>query len=117
MQNQNTRINEVEQQKEEMQTKIRELEDVLKASDNDKDATITKLRDELALANQELSRRDYECLNLTEERATLQNQLKEVAQKCQELALKLERQRSGARSPVETEIKQVKNCGFTILTG
>lgn len=105
----NSRNNEAELQQEDLTSKIRELEDVLKASDNDKDATIKRLRDELALANQELSRRGYECLSLSEEKTTLQNQLREVAQKCQELAQKLERHRAGAQSPVETEIKQTRS--------
>ena len=108
IQNLNNKSDEADLRNEELQAKILELENVLKASDNDKDSAIKRLRDELALANNELSKRGYECLSLAEERSTLQNQLKEVAQKCQELALKLEKQRSGSRSPFETDIKQVR---------
>ena len=100
--------NETEQRNEELKSQIVELENVLKASDNDKDSAIKRLRDELDAANNELNKRGYECLSLAEERSTLKNQLKEVAQKCQELALKLEKQRSmDSRSPFETEITQV----------
>ena len=85
-----------------------QFENLLKASDNDKDTVIKTLRDELDAASNELNKRGHECLSLAEERSTLKNQLKEVAQKCQELAQKLEKQRSSdSRSPVETEIYQV----------
>ena len=86
-----------------------QFENLLKASDNDKDTVIKTLRDELDAASNELNKRGHECLSLAEERSTLKNQLKEVAQKCQELAQKLEKQRSSdSRSPVETEIYQVR---------
>ena len=108
-----------------LQTRVAELEQVLRASDNDKDKTITKLREELQHAQRELNSRTTLCTTLAEQTEELQRQLQSVAQQCQDLAKRLQeqgKQETGNKKVVEAKqkssvklVRLLKTCKMIIL--
>lgn len=93
------------------QTRIAELEQVLRSSDNEKDRTINELREKLNHVTRELTSRDSLCSTLAEETRMLQQQLEDVAQQCQELAKRLQEQGHNTDKIVQTALKAVTKDG------
>lgn len=79
-----------------LQTRVASLEQVLKASDNDKDRTINQLSEQMAGMELELETRRMECSELDGEKRKLESQLRMVAQQCHELAQKLHSESTAA---------------------
>ncbi|XP_045190567.2 NF-kappa-B essential modulator-like [Mercenaria mercenaria] len=87
------------------QTRIAELEQVLRSSDNEKDRTINELREKINHMTRELTSRDTLCTTLAEETRMLQKQLEDVARQCQELAKRLTEQGHNTDKIVQTALK------------
>lgn len=79
-----------------LQNHITELDQILKASDNDKDKVVKDLREQLDNTQHQLTERENLVKALSEESRILQKQLIDVAQQCQELARKLTERGSSA---------------------
>lgn len=89
------------------QTRIAELEQFLRSSDNEKDRTINELCEKLNHLTRELNSRDTLCTTLAEETRMLQKQLEDVARQCQELAERLQEQGHNTDKIIQTALKAV----------
>lgn len=87
------------------QTRIAELELVLRSSDNEKDRAINELTEKFNHVTRELSSRDTLCTSLAEETRMLQSQLEDVARQCQELAKRLQEQGHNTDKIVQKVLK------------
>jgi CTP-dependent riboflavin kinase len=99
--------NELRIQHSNQQTRIAELEQVLRSSDNEKDRTINELREKINHITRELTSRDTLCTTLAEETRMLQKQLEDVARQCQELAKRLTEQGHNTDKIIQTALKAV----------
>ncbi|XP_060584728.1 centrosomal protein of 55 kDa-like [Ruditapes philippinarum] len=97
--------NELRIQHSNQQTRIAELEQVLRSSDNEKDRTINELREKINHITRELTSRDTLCTTLAEETRMLQKQLEDVARQCQELAKRLTEQGHNTDKIIQTALK------------
>ncbi|XP_035673050.1 TNFAIP3-interacting protein 2-like [Branchiostoma floridae] len=86
---------------------IKKLQELLAASDNDKDVEIARLQKALKDARNVDHTRDVLCQSLTEETQTLKTRLAATAQMCNDLALKLdskERMLSQAQNSMQMSV-------------
>ncbi|XP_078588552.1 uncharacterized protein LOC144869292 isoform X1 [Branchiostoma floridae x Branchiostoma japonicum] len=86
---------------------IKKLQELLAASDNDKDVEIARLQKALKEARNVDHTRDVLCQSLTEETQTLKTRLAATAQMCNDLALKLdskERMLSQAQNSMQMSV-------------
>lgn len=72
------------------QTRVVELEKVLNSSESQKDVEISHLRNTIQNMHSDSQTRDVLCHSLTEETVNLRSQLRDVAARCQEMAIKLD---------------------------
>lgn len=94
-----------------------QLDQVLRASDNEKDKVVIGLREQLEHAHRELTVRENLVKTLSEESRVLQKQLMDVAQQCQKLARKLNEQGTSAEQ-ITKELYQtvgLYTCDFLCI--
>ena len=96
---------ELQTERTRLQNHISELEEILKASDNEKDQVLKGLREHLESTQQQLTERENLVRTLSEESRVLHKQLIDVAQQCQGLARKLT-ERSDVTDKVTRETLQ-----------
>ncbi|KAJ8316958.1 hypothetical protein KUTeg_004862 [Tegillarca granosa] len=79
------------------QTRVVELEKILNSSESQKDVEISHLRNTIQNMHSDSQTRDVLCHSLTEETVNLRSQLRDVAARCQEMAIKLDHESTANR--------------------
>lgn len=72
------------------QTRVVELEKILNSSESQKDVEISHLHSTIQNMHSDSQTRDVLCHSLAEETINLRSQLRDVAARCQEVAVKLD---------------------------
>lgn len=98
---------DLENERTRLLTRIAELDQILKSSDNEKDQVVKGLREQVEYTQRELVARDNLVRTLSEESRVLQKQLLDVAQQCQELARKLNEQGTSAEKVTKETLQKV----------
>lgn len=80
----------MKQERDATEQRYKELEAYLKSSNDDKDVHISILGERMELVQRDQHAREVLCQSLTEETTKLRQQLKDVAIRCQQMALRME---------------------------
>lgn len=94
----NETIEDYKRTGEDLETRVRQLQDLMGSSENEKDQTISSLQTTIRKMKEEFQTRDVLCHSLAEETSNLRQQLHDVAVTCQQMALRLERSEKASRA-------------------
>ncbi|KAL5021642.1 hypothetical protein ScPMuIL_000797 [Solemya velum] len=91
-------LEEVKRERDEAEQRYKELETYLKSSDFDKDVQISMLGERMELVQRDYRAREVLCQSLSQESTKLRQQLKDVAMRCQQMALRMESKEPAKRT-------------------